>query len=44
MKDFSMWTGELGGSMSDIMAAELGVAAMTIWGGMPQGRAGWVGS
>lgn len=30
MKDFSAWTGELGGSMSDIKAAELGVAAM-VW-------------
>jgi hypothetical protein len=28
MNDFSMWTGELGGSMSDMSAAELGVAAM----------------
>jgi hypothetical protein len=41
MKDFSMWTGELGGSMSDIMAAGLGVAAMMM-GEMPQGP-GWMG-
>lgn len=41
MNDFSMWTGELGGSMSDIWAAELGVAAMAKGKCAEAGRREW---